>query len=1145
MFTDMTGYTALMQRDEAAAVRSRARHRTALEAAVGRRGGRVLQYFGDGSLSIFRSSVEAVISAVEIQRALAGDPLLRIGLHLGEIAYDEQGAYGDAINIAARLESLAPPGGILVSQRIHDQLQPHPDLPTVPQGAVRLKHVPEPVRTYAIAVDGLVVPDASDPDRDIAATDSAGGARNEGLPSEIIERLSSHSRAPSRWSSVIGTFSEPVPLVGRAREVEAIRALVHQVEGGRGGCVFIRGARGVGKTRLAEEVEAFTGGRGWAVFSGRAYPAESKVPFAPFSDAFLPLLRGLDGPALEHLAPGGEDALRALFPALGMSSPRADQRHYEPGETQARLFWHFSGLLTRLAANRPVLLVLEDLDYADRSSTDLLHFVARQSTNERLLIVCQYAGVDDRARRSLVTIEQSLKGRNAVTTFDLEPFTEAETFAFVCKALGIETERGSLGRLATDLFVWTQGNPFFLEGAIRGLIDTGQLRREDGRWLGPEGDTIDLPSSVRDAVVVWTARLSEPALELARLFAVVGTRMSHEGLEYLSGLPTEEYSRSIEELLRHQVLTETEADWTVIYDFRHPLTRESLRSDVSLGQRRHMHARVGAALEAFYGASCEEHADELAYHFGHAPPGEASAKAIRYLAVAGARALRQHANREATGYFQEAYDRFEALASDADRAAMEADGVRTNVMSGLAKALRRLGKVPASVALWRRLLGRAEAGGDATAEARARREIGLAFMAGGQLEEAVEEFERGVTAARSAGDVPLTIQIQLARGIGYHAAGRGDAALEVVEEALELAEEAGHPGLLAKVHGALTRLNIWTGKLARVRSHAETALRLAQKTDDKGVEFWSEWAMGAMEGLIGNTGEMERRIENARRLADQLGSPFLQLETVELTVELAYARGEWERGIAEGMRAVELARSLGQNTILPRLLVWISLMRIGRGELEEAERLTKEAWEVSGAAHALDATGYIDVHTVVPSHIGCAALALARGDWDEAVAVAQAGLGIADRTGYVVWAIHHLLPIIAEASIHARNLGLANEIGARMRAEAEAVGHPLGLAWADACDAILEWLQGSAEVGAVALRRGAESLESIPLVYEAARLRRQLAGRLADTGDRAGALAQLDHVHREFTRLGAMPELEKTIVQYRELDATPPPDASP
>jgi tetratricopeptide (TPR) repeat protein len=239
-------------------------------------------------------------------------------------------------------------------------------------------------------------------------------------------------------------------------------------------------------------------------------------------------------------------------------------------------------------------------------------------------------------------------------------------------------------------------------------------------------------------------------------------------------------------------------------------------------------------------------------------------------------------------------------------------------------------------------------------------------------------------------------------------------------------------------------------------------------------------------------------------------------------------------------RAIGAARSLNQRTVLPRLLVWLSLMRIGRGEMEEADRLTTEAWELSGAAEALHDTRFIDVHTVVPAHIGRATYHLRRGDWSKAVSVAEAGLEIADRTGYVVWAMHHLLPIIAEASVHARDLEKAAEVGARIRAHATELGHALGLAWAEAGEAILTWLQGNASVGAEALRRAAESMERIPMTYEAARLRRQLAGRLADIGDREGALRELRMAYDVFRELGARPELEKALLQFGELGEEAP-----
>jgi tetratricopeptide (TPR) repeat protein len=544
-------------------------------------------------------------------------------------------------------------------------------------------------------------------------------------------------------------------------------------------------------------------------------------------------------------------------------------------------------------------------------------------------------------------------------------------------------------------------------------------------------------------------------------------------------------------------------------------------------------------MEAHWGEEAVQHADELAYHFGQANPGEAGAKAIRYLALAGYRALERHANKEAVEYLQEALDRIEARAPR-DRSAASGVDSPIRVTEGLARARRRVGEIPTSVALGRKVLAMADADGTTRDVAKAHREIGLSFMAGGQFEEAVEAFEQALELAKKAADIPLVIRALMAQGFCYQSAGRAEAAEAAVRSALTLADEFQRPELMGRAHGGFMRMHIWTGRLDEVRSHAEKALEIARQSDDTTLEFWSQWAMGAMEGLIGNTREMARRIEIARDLAAKIGSPLLRLEVSELEVELAYARGEWAHGLEVGESAIGLARSLDARTTLPRLLVWVALIRLGRGDLGIADELTREAWEVSGVERAAAAEGYVDIHTLVPAHIGRAAYHMARGEWGEAVRVAEAGLAIADRTGYVVWAIHHILPIIAEVSIHARHLRRAREVAIRLRSDAEKLGHPLALAWAEACEAVLTWLEGDAERGAASLRRGAEAMERIPLVYEANRLRRQLAGRLAELGDRAGAAAELRRVYAVFKDLEARVELEKAIAQLREVGETPP-----
>jgi TolB-like protein/Flp pilus assembly protein TadD len=160
MFTDMVGYTALMQQDEQKAIELRRHHRQVLEETVELHQGKILQYFGDGTLAIFNSAIRATKCALQIQRQLQQEPKvpLRIGMHLADIVYNDEGVYGDGVNVAARIESLSVPGGVLMSQKVRDELISHPDLKTVSLGPFDLKNVALPVEVFALANEGLVVP---------------------------------------------------------------------------------------------------------------------------------------------------------------------------------------------------------------------------------------------------------------------------------------------------------------------------------------------------------------------------------------------------------------------------------------------------------------------------------------------------------------------------------------------------------------------------------------------------------------------------------------------------------------------------------------------------------------------------------------------------------------------------------------------------------------------------------------------------------------------------------------------------------------------------------------------------------------------------------------------------------------------------
>ncbi len=160
LFADMTGYTAMMQEDEAKAKMLRNRQRQTLESLIPAHRGMILQYFGDGTLSIFDSAIDAVRCAIGIQQELQKEPKvkLRIGIHSGDIAYDHQGVYGDCVNLASRIESLSIPGAVLISDKVFDEVKNQNDIVTTPLGKFNLKNVKRPVEVFAIANEGLITP---------------------------------------------------------------------------------------------------------------------------------------------------------------------------------------------------------------------------------------------------------------------------------------------------------------------------------------------------------------------------------------------------------------------------------------------------------------------------------------------------------------------------------------------------------------------------------------------------------------------------------------------------------------------------------------------------------------------------------------------------------------------------------------------------------------------------------------------------------------------------------------------------------------------------------------------------------------------------------------------------------------------------
>lgn len=919
-----------------------------------------------------------------------------------------------------------------------------------------------------------------------------------------------------------------VQLVGRATELNALLGAMTSADAGRGSTVFVVGESGIGKTKLVEAAIEQAGKRGFTIAVGRAYPVETGVPYAVFSDALIPLLRGFEPSVLTLLTRGGTAELEQLFPALNTGDRRLAPPRGDPAELKARLLWNLTQLLSRIAAKRPLLLVLENLQWADSASLEMLHFVARQIGNDRVMLIGTHNDPDLRGSAALRGTERSLRGLNGAQRIRLHPLSADDVVSLLEQRFG--AERARVTPLAERLHRWTAGNAFFVDETVTSLVQSGQLHQAHGGWIGWDVEDLHVPATIREAVLSRLADRSPDAQRLADVAAVLGAEATHDELAAVSELQSERLIAAIDELRSADVLTERANGDDIVYDFSHPLLQETLYAEIGLARTRSLHGTIAERLERLYGDRAIDHAGRLAFHYARTDTRQLAAKAVQYLRAAGRDASAKHANREAADYLTTALD----LAGDTD------DAGANEVVLELARVRQRMGDYDGALALWERALTSATAQADFARVGSIERHIGLARYWSGAFEDSLAHFDAALAAARRTGDRSLEARVLLPKASCLQAIGRPEDAAREVQAALAIANAEGEAGLLARAYRALLLLHLWTGPADDARKNGERAIAIAEDGNGRGrgVAWSAHWALAMLGGLTGNAEEVRVHLADAQRLADEARSPLFRVWTAEVEIEYEAGIGEWEHAVSLAERTITLARSLGQRTLLPRLLVWLGLLHFGRGDIERGRECVDEAWELSGAADP-GARGR-DIHGVVPAHIGMAGYHLAMREYAAAIEVGERGLRIADRSGYVVWAIHRLMPIIAEASLWAADHKRARALAARMRRQSAALGQRLGMAWADACDAVSEMLVGDAKKSIDQLRGAAEALEAIPYVADAARVRRQLAIALAKTGDRDGATKELRRAHEVFARLGAKQELNETREQLRELGARPP-----
>jgi ATP/maltotriose-dependent transcriptional regulator MalT len=371
-----------------------------------------------------------------------------------------------------------------------------------------------------------------------------------------------------------GDLASPV-LVGRQDELERLRRALSRVQAGEPAVALIAGEAGVGKTRLVQEILREAAQAGARVLTGSCVELGGEgIPLSPLVDALRGLARSTSAEELDQLLGPAREQLARLLPELDPAAPPATAQD----GSAAQLLEHVLGVITRLAAGRQLVLVMEDLHWADRSTRDLVEFLIRTLRELAVLLVLTYRSDALHRGHPLRPLVTEWERVRSVERLDVGRFTPDEVAAQLraIRRVPVTTQ------LADAVYQRSQGNAFLVE-EIAGVVETG-------------GDPYGLPPSLRDVLLARTERVSETAQRVLRTASVAGTRVEDRLLAAVAGTGEDELYAGLREAVDHHLLTVNESGSG--YAFRHALTRDAVYRDLLPGERVRLHAGYGQALTA-------------------------------------------------------------------------------------------------------------------------------------------------------------------------------------------------------------------------------------------------------------------------------------------------------------------------------------------------------------------------------------------------------------------------------------------------------------------------------------------------------------------------------------------------------------------
>jgi class 3 adenylate cyclase/DNA polymerase III delta prime subunit len=872
LFTDIVGSTEMSSRmgpDEAD--RLRQSHFSLLRQALSAGDGTEVKNLGDGIMAVFGSPSSAVACAVAMQQGIEQDnrrsphPLgLRVGLSCGETTVEGGDYFGDPVVEAARICGLSEGGQILASEAVRAMAGRRCTHPFGVIGERELKGLPDPVTLWDVGWS--------------PATTTAG------IP--LPDRLESTS------TSLFGFF-------GRQQEKGRLLEAVKNASEGTHLVALLAGEPGIGKTSLCKEVAKATYELGIPVLYGHC-DEDLVVSYQPFAEALTHLVvHAEDSLLTEHVEDSGA-VLSTLVPALTKRLPeKPGTDNPDPDAERLRLFAAVVNLLSIASSDRGLLLVLDDLHWADKASLQLLRHVTSSMQLPKVMVMGTYRPSDLHSGSALSDTLASLRRESSAVRIDLVGLDDLEIVEMMEVFAEHKMDQDGID-LGHAIRQETEGNPFFATELLRHLGESGLVyQNEAGRWVASQ-DLYEkgLPQSVREVVGQRVDRLGEEMRRVLSQAAVIGRDFDAKVLAAVAESDEDGLLDVIDRGVQAGLLVEVEG--TVEYfSFAHGLTQHTLYEDLGATRRARAHRKIAEVLEELSGATPETRAAELARHFVAATKAADATKALTYSKLAGEQALAHLAPADALGWFSQALELFPQVPPD--------ERLRCDLLIGLGTAQRRTGdpahrQILLDAAAIAAILGdRDRLVAAALANSRG------GFSAAGQVDHQKSAVLEQALDAVGPGDSPERARLLAILGAELYWGADRDRRSALFDESLAIARRLDDPLCLLQVLPDVYRNDLVPDSVENRLADFGLAISLADEYGDLKSGYAANYQRALTCLQAADSAGFDSHLDAAAALAARMDEPFESWSTMTLRSMRSLLLGDIARSTREAESALALA----------------------------------------------------------------------------------------------------------------------------------------------------------------------------------------------------------------------------------------------